>query len=58
MKEMEELRIEVAECKSCKLLSDLNMEKGFGIEEIKEKDMKLKRPNSVCYHALLSFYFW
>ena len=38
---MKGLKIEAIELKSSKLLSDLYMEKGFGIEEIMETQMKL-----------------
>ena len=41
IKEMKGLKIEAIELKSSKLLSDLYMEKGFGIEEIMETQMKL-----------------
>ena len=40
IKEIEELEVETIELKSSKLLSNLSMEKGFEIEEIKEIEIK------------------
>ena len=40
---MKELEIKAIEFKSPKLLSDLNMEKGTEIEEIKEIEIKLEK---------------
>ena len=40
---MKELRIEMKEDKSSKLLRDLNMEKGIEIEQIKEIEIKLEK---------------
>ena len=47
---MKRLKIELMKLKSSKLLSDLNMEKVFKIEEIMETEMelgKLKMPTTV-----------
>ena len=41
IKEMKELKIEMIEHKSSRLLEDLNMEKGIEIQEIKEIEIKL-----------------
>ena len=43
IKEIERLKIEAIELKSSKLLSDLNMEKGIEIEEIREIEIKLEK---------------
>ena len=43
IKEMKRLRIKAIELKSFKLLSALNMEKGFEIKEIKELEIKLEK---------------
>ena len=43
VKEMRELKIEMIEDKSFKLLGDLNMEKGIEIEEMKEIEIKLEK---------------
>ena len=43
IKEMKRLRIETIELKSSKLLGDLNLKKGFEIEEIIEIEIKLEK---------------
>ena len=42
-KEMEKLKIEMIECKSFNLIYDLNIEKEFEIEKLKEKEIKLEK---------------
>lgn len=42
-KEMEKLKIEMIECKSFNLIDDLNIEKEFEIEKLKEKEVKLEK---------------
>lgn len=42
-KEVEKLKIEMIECKSFNLIDDLNIEKEFEIEKIKEKEIKLEK---------------
>ena len=43
LEEMKQLKIEMIEDKSSKLLGDLNMEKRIEIEEIKEIEIKLEK---------------
>ena len=40
---MEKLKIDTIECKSSKLLRDLNMEKRFEIERMKKIEVKLEK---------------
>ena len=42
-KEVEKLKIGMIECKSFNLIDDLNIEKEFEIEKIKEKEIKLEK---------------
>ena len=42
-KEMEKLKIEMIECKIFYLIDDLNIEKEFEIEKIKEKEIRLEK---------------
>ena len=60
IKEMKRLRIETLELKSSKLLGDLNLKKGFEIEEIMEIEIKLEKlkiPTTVINTINKIYYF-